>query len=98
YDLDGNELWRMGGQGMMVVQTPFAWDGHLYIASGAKGRPDTPLAAIRPGASGDITMGEDQTTSDAVLWFDRTGGGTYLPTPVLYDGGVYVLTDKGILT
>lgn len=98
YDLDGNELWRMRGQGMMVCQTPFAWDGHLYISSGAKGRSDTPLAAIRPGASGDITLDEMQQSSDAVLWFDRTGGGTYLPTPVLYDAGVYVLTDKGIFT
>lgn len=98
YDLDGNELWRMRGQGMMVCQTPFAWDGHLYISSGAKGRSDTPLAAIRPGASGDITLDEMQQSSDAVLWFDRTGGGTYLPTPVLYDAGVYVLTDKGIFS
>lgn len=98
YDLDGKELWRMNGQGMMVCQTPFAWDGHLYISSGAKGRSDTPLAAIRPGASGDITMGEGQKSSDDVLWFDRTGGGTYLPTPVLYESGVYVLTDKGIFS
>jgi len=98
YDVDGNELWRMAGQGMMACQTPFAWDGHLYISSGAKGRSDTPLAAIRPGASGDITMEEMQLSSDSVLWFDRTGGGTYLPTPVLYEGGVYVLTDKGIFT
>ena len=98
YDLDGNELWRMRGQGMMVCQTPFAWDGHLYISSGAKGRSDTPLAAIRPGASGDITLDEMQQSSGDVLWFDRTGGGTYLPTPVLYDAGVYVLTDKGIFT
>lgn len=98
YDLDGSELWRMGGQGMMVVQTPFAHDGLLYISSGAKGRSDTPLAAIKPGASGDITMAEGETSSDAVLWFDQTAGGTYLPTPVLYDGAVYVITDKGILT
>jgi len=98
YDIDGNELWRMNGQGMMSAQTPFAWDGHLYISSGAKGRSDTPLAAIRPGASGDITMEEMQQSSDDVLWFDRTAGGTYLPTPVLYDSGVYVVTDKGIFT
>jgi len=98
YDVDGNEIWRMNGQGMMSAQTPFAWDGHLYISSGAKGRSDTPLAAIRPGASGDITMKDMQQSSDHVLWFDRTAGGTYLPTPVLYDSGVYVLTDKGIFT
>ncbi len=98
YDLDGHELWRMNGQGMMVCQTPFAWDGHLYLSSGAKGRSDTPLTAIRPGASGDITLGEMEQSSADVLWFDRTGGGTYLPTPVLYDAGVYVLTDKGIFS
>lgn len=25
-------------------------------------------------------------------------GGTYLPTPVIYEGGMYVLTETGILT
>lgn len=98
YDLDGNELWRMSGQGLMVCQTPFAWDGHLYLSSGAKGRSDTPLVAIRPGASGDITMGEIERESEYVLWFERRAGGTYLPTPVLYDSAVYVLADSGIFT
>ncbi len=98
YDVDGNELWRMNGQGMMVCQTPFAWDGHLYLSSGAKGRSDTPLAAIKPGATGDITMGEMEQSSEHVLWFEQRAGGTYLPTPVLYDSAVYVLTDKGIFT
>jgi outer membrane protein assembly factor BamB len=73
YGLDGTELWRMNGQRM--CRTPFAWDGHLYLSSGAKGRSDTPLAGIKPGASGDITMDEMQESSDDVLWFDRTGGG-----------------------
>ena len=28
----------------------------------------------------------------------RVAGGTYLPTPVIYGGGVYALSDKGIFS
>jgi outer membrane protein assembly factor BamB len=98
YDLDGQELWRMDRQGMMVAQTPFAWGGNVYLTSGSGGGGDRPLVAVRPGATGDITLEETATSSDSVLWYGRVSGGTYLPTPVVYDGGLYVLTDKGVFS
>ena len=57
-----------------------------------------PIAAIRPGGSGDITPPEATGTNEHVAWFNDTAAGTYLPTPVLYDGGLYLLTDKGIVS
>jgi outer membrane protein assembly factor BamB len=96
YGMDGEELWRMGRIGQMTIASPFAWDGLLYLTSGVSGDQVKPIAAIRPGAKGDITLPEDVTQSDHVVWYNRIAGGTYLPTPVIYKGGVYVLSDKGI--
>ncbi len=60
--------------------------------------PVKPLAAIAPGASGTIELpAEPGPGKDKLLWYDKTAGGSYLPTPVAYDGVIYVLNEKGIL-
>jgi len=92
YDLGGKELWRMKGMAGTPIPTPFAYEGLLYI-NGGRGRP---LFAIRPGASGDITLKEDQTSNEYIVW-SQPRGGTYLPSAVAYDGAVYTLTETGIL-
>lgn len=96
YDLEGRELWRMSGMEGMAIQSPFSWGGLVYVTSGTARNDMKPLAAIRPGASGDITLPEGETGSEHVAWLDPAAGGTYLPTPLVYDGGLYTLTDKGI--
>jgi len=97
YDLQGRELWRLTLGSRMAIQSPFAWEGLVYVTAGAAGG-DRPIAAIRPGASGDITPREGKTAGEHVAWLDPLAGGTYLPTPLIYDGGLYTLTDKGIFT
>jgi outer membrane protein assembly factor BamB len=123
YDLDGKELWRMAINSQ-AIPSPFAWNDTLYINAGAGGMPTRPLAAIKPGANGEIAIPKPADaaataetgasepakaaaapaespasgSNDKLLWYDRTGGGTYLPTPVIYDGVIYVLTEKGILS
>ena len=97
YDLDGAPLWRMGRVAGAPVQSPFAWSGRLFVTAGATDGRYRPLAAIRAGAAGDITPAEGETASEFVLWYDRLAGGTFLPTPVIYDGGLYVLYSRGIL-
>ena len=93
YDLEGKELWRLSGMGMTPIPAPFTYDGLLYLDGGAGGI----LAAVRPGASGDITLTKDTKSSKDVVWSEPRAG-TYLPTPVAYNGGIYVLTEKGILS
>ena len=93
YDLEGKELWRLGGMGMSPIPTPFTQDGLLFVNGGSGGI----LAAVRPGASGDISLAKDARSNEFVAWSEPRAG-TYLPTPVAYDGGVYVLTEKGILS
>jgi outer membrane protein assembly factor BamB len=93
YDADGRELWRMSGISALPIPSPFAYEGLLYINGGlGKG-----LIAIRPGASGQLTLAEDGITSRYVAW-SQPHGGTYLPTEVAYDGALYVLSEKGILS
>jgi len=93
YDLAGKELWRMSGMSGTPIPTPFVYDDLLYI-DGGRG---SSLFAVRAGAKGDISLGADQTSSEYVVWAQARAG-TYLPTPVAYDGAVYSLTETGILS
>ncbi len=93
YDLAGKELWRLSGMSGAPVPTPFAYEGLLYIDGGQGAL----LVALRPGAAGNISLGKDQTSNEYVVW-SQARAGTYLPSPVAYEGGIYVLTEKGILS
>ena len=92
YDLAGKELWRMGGMSLAPVPTPFAYEGLLYV-NGGRGRS---LFAIRPGAAGTISLKENETSNEYVVW-SQPRAGTYLPSSVAYQGFVYTLTETGIL-
>jgi len=93
YDLEGKELWRLGGMSAMPIPSPFAYDGLLYLNGGA----GKAVAAIKPGASGDLTTPDGAKLNDLVAWLQPKAG-TYLPTQLAYEGGLYVLTHNGILT
>jgi len=93
YDLDGKELWRLGGMSAMPVPSPFAYDGLLYL-NGGSGKA---VAALKPGATGDLTTPDGARLNEFVVWLQPKSG-TYLPTELAYEGGLYVLTHNGILT
>ena len=93
YDLTGKELWRLSGMAQAPIPMPFAYDGLLYIDGG---RGST-LFAVRPGATGDISLPRGESSNAYVAWAQPRAG-TYLPTPVAYEGGIYTLTETGILT
>jgi outer membrane protein assembly factor BamB len=92
YDLAGKELWRLSGMSIAPVPSPFAY-GDLLFVDGGQTRA---LYAIRAGASGDISLPEGKTAHGPVAWSVERAG-SYIPTPVAYDGGLYVLYDKGVL-
>ncbi|MEO8027654.1 MAG: PQQ-binding-like beta-propeller repeat protein [Bryobacteraceae bacterium] len=92
YDLEGKELWRLSGMSYLTVPSPFSHDGMLYVDAGVS----RGMYAIKPGATGDISLKDDDKSNDFVAWSDPRAG-TYIPTPVAYQGGLYVLYDKGIL-
>jgi outer membrane protein assembly factor BamB len=93
YDLAGKELWRMSGMSAAPIPMPFAYDGLLYI-DGGRGAS---LFAVRPGATGDISLPKGETSNSHVVW-SVPRAGTYLPSPVAFEGGVYTLTETGILS
>src|ERR1700733_7022599 len=69
----------------------------LYITSGYILDTKRPLYAIRPGANGDITLKADETSNEFIAWRQKQAG-PYHPSPVLYEGRIYVLLDKGFLS
>jgi outer membrane protein assembly factor BamB len=90
----GEELWKLGGSSKITAPTPFAAGGLVFIASGR--RPEQPVFAVRAGSRGDLTLPKDQASSAAVAW-SKTGRGSYMPTPLAYEGILYVLANNGIL-
>ncbi|HEU4389122.1 MAG TPA: PQQ-binding-like beta-propeller repeat protein, partial [Blastocatellia bacterium] len=58
YDLNGKLLWELVGMSSIAIPTPFAGAGLLYISSGYVGDNHRPVYAIKPGASGDISLKE----------------------------------------
>jgi outer membrane protein assembly factor BamB len=96
YDLEtGKELWRMTGGGDIPVPTPIVSDGLIFITN-AHGKL-SPIYAIRPSASGDITLKEGETSNAHVAWSYLRDGG-YMQTPIAYQGVLYVCRDNGVLS
>jgi outer membrane protein assembly factor BamB len=93
YDLTGKELWRLAGMSGAPVPMPFAYDGLLFV-NGGRGKP---LFAVKPGASGDISLKAAERSNQYVAWSEPKSG-TYLPTAVAYQGALYSVTETGILS
>ena len=98
YDLDGRLLWELGGMSVIAIPTPVAGDRLLYLCSGYVGdRKNRPIIAIRPGASGDITPNSEEDVGEHIAWYHRFGG-PYNPSPIAYEGYLYVLYDRGTVS
>lgn len=97
YDLSGKVLWDFKGMSSIAIPTPFSKFGLLYIASGYVGDQHRPVYAIKPGASGDISLKEGETSNQFIAWYLRQGG-PYNPSPLVYGDYYYTLYDRGFFT
>jgi len=97
YDLDGKLLWEFGGMSSIVIPTPFAKSGLLYVCSGYVGDKNRPVFAIRPGAAGDISLKDGETSNQFIAWCEKTAA-PYNPSPLAYGDYFYVLFDFGFLS
>jgi outer membrane protein assembly factor BamB len=97
YDLDGKVLWELGGMSSIVIPTPFAQHGLLYLASGYVGDNVRPVFAVRPSARGDISLKESETGNEYIAWYQRQAG-PYNPSPLVYGDFYYTLLDRGMMT
>ena len=96
YDLEtGKEVWRMTGGGDIPVPTPITGQGLVFITN-AHGKM-SPIYAIKPTATGDISLKEGETSNQHIAWsYVRDGG--YMQTPILYGDILYVCRDNGVLS
>ena len=90
----GKELWRLGRSSKITAPTPLVSDDLIVVSSGRG--PERPIFVVRPNARGDITLADGKTASETIAW-SRTGRGSYMPTPLIYQGRLYVLANNGTL-
>ncbi len=96
YDLDGKLIWELGPLSPLAIPSPYAVDGLLYIASGYVGSEVRPIYVVKPGASGDISLAEGETSNEFITW-SHPQAAAYHPTPLVYRGQLYSLLDRGFL-
>ena len=89
----GKELWRLGGSSKITAPTPICADDLIIVVSGRG--PERPIFVVRPSARGDLTLPSGQKSSDAVVW-SMTGRGSYMPSPLAYNGTLYILNNNGL--
>jgi outer membrane protein assembly factor BamB len=98
YDTSGKLLWQFSGRMTDVtIPTPVAAHGMVYVSSGYIGNDHRPAYAVRPGASGDITVKFGEEPSPYVAWYHPRSG-SYNPSPIVYGDYYYTLIDAGFLT
>lgn len=97
YDLDGRLLWSLQGMSSITIATPYEHNGLLYISSGYVGdRKRRPIYAIRPGAAGDISLKEEESSNEWIVWAQKMAA-PYNPSTLIYDDMLVVLYDFGFI-
>ena len=88
YDpLNGKELWSCRFTGHSVVPSPVTAKGMIFVCTGYD---NASLLAIRQGASGDCT--------DTHAAWQLSKGVPFVPSPIVVDDHLYLITDDGILS
>ena len=90
----GAELWRLAKKSEATIPAPVCGKDIVFISSG--NRPIQPIYAIKPGASGDISLKEKEEKNTHIAW-STLRGGPYMPTPVLYGKYFYTYSNSGIV-
>ncbi len=97
YDPAGRELWWFDGLTGSATPSPVSDGRWLFAGTGSQGESNRPMVAIRPGASGDISLRDDEAFNAHVVWH-RPRVASYTPSPLVYRDRVYLVNDNGILT
>ena len=94
YDLsNGDEVWRIEGGGDNPTPTPFAVDGRIYITNSHGGK--SPIIVVKETAKGNLTEAAEAAAKSLVWKTDR--GGSYMSTPVVVDGHLYLGNTNGVV-
>lgn len=91
----GELLWSHGPNSEVIVATPLSIDGVTYVTGGYP--PVRPVYAIRVGSRGNLRESVNEGTQSPIVW-SHDKGGTYLPTPIAYQGHLITINNNGVLT
>lgn len=95
YDLSGKLLWEMDGRmSWACIATPMSKGDTVYVNSGYFMDKHRPVYAIKAGASGDITLDEDESSNEFVKWY-LPEAGNYNTSPLIYRDLYYSVYDRG---
>jgi outer membrane protein assembly factor BamB len=97
YDpLTGRELWRFSQNDIQVkMPAPVIAHNLIYITGGNPA--GSPIYALRPGASGDISLKNGEESNQFVAW-RLSRGSSYTGTPLVYGDYLYISADNGVLS
>jgi outer membrane protein assembly factor BamB len=94
YDPDTGELlWELEFNVGRAVATPVSDNEKIYLGLSGGPRDIGPLHAVKAGASGQLTPAYENG-NEYVAWSD-TLAGLGNPSPVLYNGLLYLVSDRG---
>jgi len=89
----GKVLWEMQASGR-CSPSPVVGDGLLYVGSADRLTGQRGIfAAIKPGASGDISLKDESTTNDFVVWSSKLSGHR-VASPVVVADCIYLLEQQ----
>jgi outer membrane protein assembly factor BamB len=92
----GKELWRFDDHHTEVKQqVPIFAKGMIIVTSGYP--PGRPIVAFKPGATGDISLKDDQQTNQSLAW-RAPKGSAYTPSPIAYGDQLYICSDNGVFS
>jgi outer membrane protein assembly factor BamB len=90
----GKLLWTLGPNSEITVGTPVVDGGLVFITGGYP--PVRTIYAVKIGSRGDLSLPKGTSTSEAIQWSNNEG--TYIPSPIVYRGVLYMFNSNGILT
>jgi outer membrane protein assembly factor BamB len=91
----GKELWRLTPNSEITTPTPIVAHDLIFVTAGYP--PVQPIYAIKPGASGDISLKDKKESNEFIVW-SKQRGGPYMPTPLVYGDLLYTCSNGGVLT
>jgi outer membrane protein assembly factor BamB len=84
----GKELWHCEGVVSNPIPSPVSGHNIVVVSAGSAAKR---AIAVRLGGSGNLTG------TNSIAWkYDK--GTAYVPSPILYDDYLYLMTDSGIIT
>lgn len=96
YDLDGKLLWSLSGMSSITIATPYSAHGLLYISSGYILDKQRPIYAIKPGAAGDISLTDEATSNEFIVW-SLPQAAPYNPSTLVSGERLWVLYDRSFV-